>query len=100
VRDHGHIRHFGSIAEVNAEAEIRVEPAFVYQDSAAPRPIEWELAADGRPRSHRSRIPARGWPGDLGTFERRHRRMMIPGQARHKIFLPESYTRQCLWPGT
>jgi hypothetical protein len=94
VRDQREIRHSGNSAEVNAEADIRMDLALIYQDSADSRPVERELAADGRPRFHRRRIPVGEWPGDPGTFERRHRRKMIPGQTRHKISLPKSSNRQ------
>jgi hypothetical protein len=48
VRDHVDISNLGNFAEVNAEAEFRIDLALIYQDSADSRPIEWELAADGR----------------------------------------------------
>jgi hypothetical protein len=67
--DHWDIRHFGNIAEVNAKAEIRIGLALIYRDSADSRPIEWELAADGRHGCHRAGMPASGVEGDPGTCE-------------------------------
>jgi hypothetical protein len=94
MRDDGDISHFGNFADVNAEAEILIDLAFIYQGSADSRPVERDLAADGGPDRIAAVFRPREFLGDPGTFERRDRRMMIPGQRRHKIFLPKSYTRQ------
>jgi hypothetical protein len=46
---------------VNAEAEIRVDLALIYQGSANSRPTELELAADGRDGCHRALCRPLGW---------------------------------------
>jgi hypothetical protein len=65
VRDHEDFSRFGNLAEVNAEAEIRVDLPLIYQVSANSRQIERELATGGHDGGRFAHMMARRVAGPV-----------------------------------